>query len=181
MRLQIGRQPARDGNRVVTALAECHTRIRHFTDLADRLAGTSGEVSDAEVAEAARAVARYFEVALPLHEADEEESIRPRLVGRSPETDAALEEMTRQHSRLHGPVATLVETTTRIAESPGRLTLPECRTRLAETVSVLVPAWNEHLGLEEDILFPALDRLMTAEEIEDVGAEIGQRRGEDLL
>jgi hypothetical protein len=67
----------------VELLLECHERIRHFARLALKLAGTR-DLPPAEVAEAAAAVRRYFAEALPLHAADEEESMMPRLRGRDP-------------------------------------------------------------------------------------------------
>ena len=56
-------------------LLGCHQRIRNFTQLASRVA--SGEpASDADVADAARRVHRYHAIALPLHQADEEQRLR---------------------------------------------------------------------------------------------------------
>src|SRR4051812_25565021 len=81
---------------IVDILLECHERIRSFTGLARRLASTHG-LSEEEVRDAAARVTRYFSEALPLHVADEEQSILPRLSGRSPELDAALNGMQREH------------------------------------------------------------------------------------
>src|SRR5262245_25640445 len=67
---------ARKESDVVDRLLECHERIRNFCALACRLA--EGPPSE-QAREAAAQLVRYFTVALPLHVADEEESIRPRL------------------------------------------------------------------------------------------------------
>src|SRR3569832_2824179 len=81
----------------VDLLVACHDRIRNFTGMVQKLAHAEGAEAD-EIRTAASSAHRYFAVALPLHEADEEESMRPRMeaVGRA-EITAALDAMTHQH------------------------------------------------------------------------------------
>jgi hypothetical protein len=79
MLIKIG--PQKEISDIVDLLLECHERIRSFIGLAGRLANC-GPVSDTEVSDAAARVVRYFSESLPLHVADEEESILPRLLGR---------------------------------------------------------------------------------------------------
>src|SRR5208337_402945 len=77
----ISLKPAKDAQAPASAveiLLGCHTRIRHFIQLSRTLAGAEG-VAPREIAEAATAIFRYFKAALPLHEADENESLFPRL------------------------------------------------------------------------------------------------------
>src|SRR5277367_1784317 len=62
----------------VDLLTSCHQRIRHFTAVAVKLAHAQGAPAQ-EIAQAAAAVHRYYTVSLPLHEADEEQTLRPRL------------------------------------------------------------------------------------------------------
>src|SRR6202012_409020 len=62
----------------VDLLIGCHQRIRHFTGVAVKLAHAQGAAPE-EVVQAASAVHRYYTVSLPLHEADEEETLRPQL------------------------------------------------------------------------------------------------------
>src|SRR4051812_30710357 len=79
---QIGeRRPA--GEPLLAALLDCHSRIRRFSTLAIRLA--EADAPPNEIAETAAAVHRYFTVALPLHAADEDLSIAPRLAVVAPE------------------------------------------------------------------------------------------------
>jgi len=59
-------------------LLGCHQRIRHFTATAAKLAHAQGATAD-EIRMAAASVHRYYSVSLPLHEADEEDSLRSRL------------------------------------------------------------------------------------------------------
>src|SRR5512135_2411098 len=59
-------------------LLACHQRIRHFSGVAVKLAHAHG-VAENEIVQAAAGLHRYFTVALPLHEADENLSLHPRL------------------------------------------------------------------------------------------------------
>src|SRR5215468_1101653 len=86
---------------VVDLLIECHERIRSFIAPAGRVANAD-RPSAVEVREVARRITRYFSEALPLHVADEEESIMPRLRGKTAELDASLSEMREEH-REHDP------------------------------------------------------------------------------
>src|SRR5512135_3248017 len=94
----------------VDMLLACHSRIRNFTAIAHRLAEAKGAAA-AEIANAAEAVHRYYTVALPLHEADENETVYPRLraamtaAGAPPE---AVEAMVEQHGPIDALVAELV-------------------------------------------------------------------------
>lgn len=152
MRFQVGRRPGGTES-PVAAMEDCHGRIRDMTALAARLGGAVTADGD-EVAEAATRVARYFSESLPLHEADEEESMRPRLEGVSAVVDAALGDMTAQHVELHGHIDELVEITSSIAGDPGRR--GGLSARLGVLAGTLEGLWAVHLGLEESVIFPAL-------------------------
>lgn len=146
-------------------LHDCHARIRRFGAMAGSIAAAD-DAADAEVRDAALAVARYFREALPLHVADEEHSIAPRLHG----VDAALAAMHREHE-AHGPlVADLIETCTRVAEAPAR------RAELAAPAAAAVAAFEAHLADEERTIFPAIARL-SAEDQAAIVAELRARRG----
>jgi len=111
--LQIGTRRNDDGP--AGLVLACHQRIRSFTALAVGLAG-SAPAPDAEVAEAARRVHRYHAVALPLHQADEELSLAPRLEHAVPEALAA---MKREHAELDETLADLLPLWERLAREPG--------------------------------------------------------------
>src|SRR5690606_15926791 len=65
---------------LVDLLGECHARIRRFVELAHE-AAIRMDAPVEQVIQACADVERYFVEALPLHVADEEESIAPRLKG----------------------------------------------------------------------------------------------------
>ncbi len=161
----IGKRPRARNEGLVGLLLECHERIRRFATLAIRLANAE-EASASEVRDAAGAVRRYFAEALPLHVADEEESVLPRLRGIDPSVDQALEEMRAEHSEHAGLVAELVSLCTRLEMQPA--SHPELRERLADVAERLDEQFESHLEREETVLFPRL-------------AEIGEQARREIV
>jgi hemerythrin-like domain-containing protein len=155
-------------------LLACHERIRHFTAMARRLAENPAAPLE-QVADAADAIHRYFSVALPLHEADENVSIDPRLqAAGSPETAQASEEMVLQHRRLNAVIKQLLPLWDALCREPEKL--PGFVPRLVQLVSELESLWEKHLRLEEEIVFPAMER-MPPRELEAILREMRERRG----
>ncbi len=171
MLFAIGRHPS--AAELVELLAACHARIRHHLAIARRLA-TEADPPLAEVREAASAVRRYFSIALPLHIADEEHSIAPKLrANRVVATTMATVED--QHS-THAPmIEWLISLTERLERHPERLA--EIRKPLLSTLTLLQPQLEEHLELEERILFPAVARLDDRDQAEILAA-IRSRRAD---
>ncbi|ABS25811.1 hemerythrin domain-containing protein [Anaeromyxobacter sp. Fw109-5] len=158
----------------VDLLLECHVRIRSFLALARRIA-EAGEADEGGVAEAAERVRRYFTQALPLHARDEEDSILPRLRGREPAVDAALDEMTREHADHEAPLAVLVGACEELSRAP------RCLAALAPVVAratgELEQHFAAHLEREEQVIFPAMRRLFDRATDEALVREIRARRG----
>ncbi len=147
--LQIGKKPrTADPDDPEAMLLDCHARIRSFSELSVRLASPDA-AADAEVADAAARVHRYYTVALPLHQADEEQSMAPRL----PRTQA-IDSMLAQHVALDRAMEPLLAQWERVMRDPGR------RSELSlEGARGLDALWVEHLALEEGQIFPALRTL----------------------
>lgn len=155
---------------VVQRLTECHARIRASIALAVRIAEQAG--SPTEVREAARALYRYFTVALPLHIADEEDSVRPRLAGLAGlPSRTALAVMTHEHGEVETLLASLVPAWQALADTPdpGRAaaTLPWARELAAHL--------DEHLAAEEREVFPLIDALPATEQAAIVGEMYARR------
>ena len=145
----LGKRPP-PGDDPLTLLTECHGRLRAHAALALKL----GQAEDpAALVEAAARLHRYFTVALPLHLADEEESLRPMLPP-EPALDAALDRMAREHEEHERELRTLVPEWARVAatEAPA---LDEGR-RLADAAGPLAAALEAHLQHEEQAIFPTL-------------------------
>lgn len=158
MLTQIGQRPAREGGELQIALSECHQRIRLYVNLAWQLAAAD-DVTPGERRNAARAVRRYFSLALPLHVADEEELLTPLLAGTDPHVDEALRMMNDEHDE-HAPyVRRLVVLCHVLEHDPLHAA---ARAELARLATYLDGAFERHLALEEAIVFPALRRCAPA-------------------
>lgn len=153
-------------------LLECHARIRHFAALAVRLA--SSEAGAPDRVEAAAAIARYFDEALPLHVRDEEESLVPRLRGRSAVVDAALDRMLLEHAAHDALRLELIGITRAIASDVGTFATHagQLRALAAQVQEDLV----SHVQQEESAIFPMIGTLLSAEEQSAVVAEMRARR-----
>ena len=178
MLLQIGHREDLRPDDIVGPLLDCHARIRSFSSLARRIA--AGEGTEAEVAEAAAGVERYFRVALPLHVADEELSLRPRLlaVKGAPDVEVALDAMTEEHGAIEALVARLLPRWSALAARPGELAglAPQLGADSAE----LQERCDAHLAQEERVRFPAVQEHLGAD-ARAVRAEMAARRGGPLL
>ena len=170
MLIAIGRRAKSEG--LVDLLLECHGRIRHFVQLAKHI-GQRRDVSASEVSAACQSCERYFTEALPLHVADEELSLLPRLRGLSADVDDALVTMHAQH-REHEPLLrALLERLGAVRNAPDEA---ELRVRLAFVANALELEFERHLELEEQRLFPAIRRDMPEEAQACVIDELRARR-----
>ena len=166
--------PATLSENAVELLVACHQRIRHFTSVLRKLAHAEG-ASNEEISSAASSAHRYFSVALPLHEADEEESVRPRLSELSKsEVQGALEAMTHQHQAVDDLIERLLPILVLLASNPAKL--PEVHAELCSVAKALDAVFQGHLALEEEVIFPALTTDLTPEALAGLLGEMQQRR-----
>lgn len=171
--IRIGSRRGQGGD-AVDALLDCHARIREMTALARALAGAHGR-SEAEIAEAAARVRRYFTESLAHHVEDEEQSLLPRLRGRDPAVDAALDQMAAEHAAHEPLVAGLVTVCAVLESRPAALS--EMRAELDPVSAQLAGELAIHLAGEEQIIFPAVRRLLSTDERDQIRAEMRARRG----
>jgi len=167
--------PSKEPSDIVDMLLECHERIRLFVGLARQLA----EIQDApeeQVRDAAARIRRYFSEGLPLHVADEEESIQPRLCGRRPEVDNAMEAMLQEHKSHESLLEELVHTCGILEAFPGLLS--KKREGLGRVAARLEHDLGTHLREEEAVVLPAIRSLLTDEEREAMLEEFRARRAE---
>jgi iron-sulfur cluster repair protein YtfE (RIC family) len=180
---------APDRNREETvqeALLGCHARIRHFTEMACRLAHAHSAGPE-EIIRGASAVHRYFTVALPLHEADENQSLHPRMKralgspADASETDLlrklggpAADAMVEQHESIDQLVERLVPLCTILRSQPNKL--DEISPELHEITSALREIFDAHLKLEEETVFPAMGKYLPAEDLQAIRNEMRERR-----
>lgn len=169
----IGRGPRQVNDNLVDLLLECHQRIRSFCALACKIGERSDYGSD-EVVEACLGVVRYFTLALPLHVQDEEESILPRLTGKQSHVDEALATMQAQHANHQRPIERLVTLCRALAE-PSTASA-DLGSELRAVAPSLERELNEHLVLEESLIFPAIASYLGAEEQAEIVRELRARR-----
>jgi iron-sulfur cluster repair protein YtfE (RIC family) len=157
---------------VVDLLLACHGRIRSFIDLAVAI-GERTDASPESIADGSARVHRYFSVALPLHVADEEEGVLPRLEGRSTELDAALERMCEEHHLHQSWIRQLIAGTASLSSDPGDA---RARAELAVTAAQLRVGFEPHLEQEERVIFPAIRSLLPIAEQHAIVRELRARR-----
>jgi iron-sulfur cluster repair protein YtfE (RIC family) len=156
MLVTIGKPPA--GDDLVDNLLECHGRIRSFVAVAVA-AAERRDVAASAVVDGCLRVERYFTEALPLHVLDEEESILPRLRGRSREVDEALATMHAQHAAHEPLLRALLDASAELRRGPQDA---HRRAALGVAAQAIGAEFAAHLGLEEAVVFPAIRRLPDA-------------------
>jgi hemerythrin-like domain-containing protein len=161
-------------------LGDCHRRIEMFLNALVRVAEQArGEALNEEQRGALETALRYFRDAAPKHTADEEESLFPRL-RRIESADvralmARIESLEEEHlcaDRSHGEVDSLG----RLWLSEGRLPLEQASRLLAVLVQ-LRDLYRHHIATEDNEVFPAASRVLSAPDREAIGREMSSRRG----
>ncbi len=173
MLTKISKHRATGAEDLVDLLSECHRKIRRFIALA-RQAGSRQDVPAVQIVQACVDVERYFGKALPLHVADEEESIEPRLRGLSTLVDDALEAMAHQHQQHVTEVEALLRASASVRRQPHD---DAVRSELEAIAVALENEFERHLALEEKVIFPAIRDHLSAEIRRDIVHELRDRRG----
>jgi len=155
-------------------LSDCHRRIEHFLGVLTRVGESVNGILSQEQADALTVSLRYFREAAPKHVADEEESLFPRL--REAGAAEALEGLDRLESD-HDQADQLHRTAERIGNEwlEGRVNDSEVA-EFKLTISELVSLYTSHIALEDLVIFPAAERLLTSAAKAMIGTEIATRR-----
>ena len=176
MGIQIGAKPDSGFDDPLGMLTDCHRRIERFLDVlclvADRATGRA--MTDEETA-AVQASLQYFRVGGQRHNADEEESLFPRLRESSArdkfnEIHAILSDH-QDANHLHGAVEKLYEKWV----SAGTLELKD-QGELLSVTQRLKRLYTEHIQMEEQVVFPRAAKLLTSDAIHAIGQEFRARR-----
>lgn len=171
---QIASTPQVKTEDVVDLLVGCHQRIRHFTGVAVKLAHAQG-ASTEEIGQAAAAVHRYYSVSLPLHEADEDQTLEPRLrtVG-DEQVRQALLAMGEQHQAIDELLERLLPLLVLVTNNPD--TLAEVGGEMCSITKALEEIFRAHLQMEEEIIFPAIRSALPENTRGEILREIQERR-----
>jgi hemerythrin-like domain-containing protein len=178
--IQLSRQADHDFTQPLGLMTDCHRRIEQFLDILVRVADrAAGGPLDGEQARAMETAIRYFSAAAPKHTADEEESLFP-LLRRvdDPRIKLSLERMENlavEHRAAEIAHAEVQQWCQRWLEA-GQLAPPQHR-RLLKVLRDLRMLYRQHIRVEEHELFPLAERVLTGEQIEQLGGEMADRRG----
>lgn len=184
MLVKIGRHTDHGFDTPLGLLSDCHRRIERFLGALIAVAETrrGSELPDADRAVLDVAL-RYFSTAAPHHSADEEQSLFPRLRSSSdPRACAALETVQRLEAdhRVADARHDAVDTLGRRWLSAGMLPVTEARA-LREHLVALDRLYRRHIKVEDEELFPAAGRVLSAADLEAVGREMVGRRNVPFL
>jgi hemerythrin-like domain-containing protein len=174
-------QPAQPGfDRPLALMSDCHRRIESFLVVFGRVLDRyASRDLDGEAANALRTAQRYFREAAPRHTEDEEDSLFPRL--RELDRDdlrellEAADRLERQHDEAQHLHASLDARVDRWLEA-GRLSDRDARS-LASDLQSLDRLYTEHIAFEDEVLFPAAERVLGHAALRRIGEEMAARRG----
>jgi hemerythrin-like domain-containing protein len=175
MALEIGRRPGHGFDEPLGLLTDCHRRIEHFLQVLEIIARDAGggALTERQRPQLEGALT-YFAEAAPRHTADEEESLFPRLKAAGGEAADLIARLEHDHGVAdahHQAVETLV----RRWLADGRLSggeLADLRSRLAALRGI----YDGHIAVEDQELFPAAARLLSPEQLREIGQEMARRR-----
>ncbi|MGV3722995.1 MAG: hemerythrin domain-containing protein [Actinomycetota bacterium] len=163
-------------------LKACHRRIERSLVVLGRVADQEEQRPLDEAGRLAlQQLLHYFEVGVPRHAADEEQSLFPRLRGLAEpdiRSGAIIEQLELDHQELdeaHRRLNALGEEllrTGRFAAAPHRAEFRRLSKALADT-------YARHIREEDEELFPLASNTLAREQMDEVGGEMAVRRGLD--
>ncbi|MGA7460978.1 MAG: hemerythrin domain-containing protein [Candidatus Korobacteraceae bacterium] len=158
----------------VDLLTGCHDRIRHFTGAAVKLAHAQGATAD-DISQTAARVHRYYTVSLPLHEADEEDTLWPRLAVIADERMShALAAMHEQHQAIDELLDRLQPLLVLVASNAENL--HAVAGEMCSITKALDEIFRSHLQMEEEVIFPAIRAALAEGVREEMLGEMRARR-----
>ncbi|MCK9199743.1 MAG: hemerythrin domain-containing protein [Gallionella sp.] len=159
-------------------LLACHGKILHQCDTLHKLAvhlRTDG--CDTQARQAAQSVLRYFNTAGQFHHQDEEENLFPALrasAGDDPEQlDTLLQRLLAEHVVMLATWGKLRPVLLQLAEGMN-IRLDE---KLAER---FINSYTMHIAVENSELLPLAARLLSPEQLRQIGTRMAERRGASM-
>jgi hemerythrin-like domain-containing protein len=179
MTILLGQKPLADFTNPIEMLKDCHRRIEHFLDTLRTLERTYRERAlDDAGRRALEWAVNYFANFAPRHTADEEESLFPRLRhSEDPDVRASLaniDGLEHDHRRCEECHA-LVDQRIRQWLRAGELGSAE-RLELRGALDELAAIYAAHIQLEEQQVFSLAARILTTDQVSEIGHEMKARR-----
>lgn len=176
MPVQIGAKPDSGFDDPIGMLKDCHRRIEHFLHILCVVAERAQDRAlTGEESAAVHAAVQYFHIGGSRHNADEEESLFPRLRDRmDPAAIAEMEHLEEDH-RKAGQLHELVEKLYDAWITGGRLSQKESAQLLSGTQQ-LRQLYQAHIALEEQQIFQRASELLDKTAIRAIAEEFRRRR-----
>jgi hemerythrin-like domain-containing protein len=175
------RTPAAGYEAPFQMLSACHERVQRTLSLLQRLhRHVLQHGGDAQAVQAARDVLRYFELAAPQHHLDEERHVFPRVLALG---DAALIEVVHRLQRDHVEMEstwTRVQAELQSLVAQGQGLKPGWVDQTREVFQHFVQLYERHIPDEEQLVFPAAQRIIDSEALAAMAQDMMQRRGVHL-
>jgi hemerythrin-like domain-containing protein len=159
-------------------MSDCHRRIEMFMRTLSRAAEFEGRRLSDDESRALDAALRYFREAAPKHNADEEESLFPRLRALPHlEVQRALADLDRleQEHRWAAPLHMEIDRLGQQWLSNRELGTDEIRA-FQTAIRKLAAMYNTHIHFEESALFPLAARVLSPAQTTDIAREMAKRR-----
>jgi hemerythrin-like domain-containing protein len=174
--IQIGAKPDAGFDDPIGMLKDCHRRIENFLNILCVVVDRANERAlTGEEATAIHAALNYFRVGGKRHNADEEQSLFPRMRAADAAAQSGeiggLEHDHREAGEMHHRIDELYS----VWISEGLLT-PEQHGELAATAGNLKQIYEHHIELEETVVFPRAARMLEPDAIAAMGQEFRARR-----
>ena len=159
-------------------MSDCHRRIEMFLSTFRAAAELNGRQLAEDERRALDGALRYFREAAPKHNADEEESLFPRLRSiPDPEVRSTLTDLARleQEHRWAAPLHAEIDRLGQQWLSNGQLTHERAQAFLS-AVGKLASMYRTHIKFEDNVLFPLANRVLSSSQRAEMSQEMAKRR-----
>ena len=159
-------------------MSDCHRRIEMFLNALKTAATFHGRKLSEDERRGLEGALRYFREAAPKHNADEEESLFPRLRKIDDEgLHSALAEVARLESehRWAAPLHEEVDSLGRKWLSDGELSREKAE-KFESAMDQLDSMYRAHIDYEDRVLFPLALRVLPHNDLQQVAYEMAKRR-----
>ena len=151
-------------------LTTCHQKVLRFCAQLENLPGyLDAHGITPTVVTTLEGVLRYFDVAGPLHHADEERDLFPLLAQRAPDSQPLLTEIAIEHITLEGMWS-------RLREQLQAVNAGQAQALDVHLSQAFVQRYRAHIDHEENQLLPLAHQLLSADELEQIGDTMSARR-----
>jgi hemerythrin-like domain-containing protein len=175
------RTPAAGFDQPLELWLACHDRVRRMCTLLQRLlehVRTRGADEQAKVT--ASSIRRYFDEAARRHHEDEEVDLFPRLLkhleGRTGSEATGVRNAIALLENDHREMGRLWSV---LRDALAAIDRGDAGALDEAVVGLFVSRYRSHCEVEDTVIAPALRRALSAEELDEVGRAMAQRRGVD--